>query len=197
MNPALGEQPTRLPSADLARSFGPPDRSSALSGLLAPRPPVTEMARPPQDAPAAPPPVETRQRRTQPASKPAKRASDTADTTATVTVVVYIPASLRERLRDRAATTRLTFTDLVLEALDATHARLADLLAATLPVKSASGSLFSSATRTRRLRHDEPQVQVSIRPTRGDLDVIDRLAEQAGAPSRSALVTTALRAYLA
>lgn len=37
---ALGREPRRLPPTDLAGSFGPPDRASALTGLLTPAHPA-------------------------------------------------------------------------------------------------------------------------------------------------------------
>ena len=39
-------------------------------------------------------------------------------------------------------------------------------------------------------------MQVRLRLTTGDLEVVDRLTAQTSAPNRSALVSTALRAYL-
>lgn len=110
-------------------------------------------------------------------------------------MIVYVPASLRDTLREAAAVRSATYTELVLEAIDATHGRLAALLA-PVSAKTRSGSLFTVPPARRRQRHTEPQVQVSIRPTRGDLDVIDRLTRETAAPSRSALVAAALTAHL-
>jgi hypothetical protein len=109
-------------------------------------------------------------------------------------VVIYVRASVRDRLRQAANTQPgATHTDLVLAALDATHDRLAGRFQATI---ASPTSLFSGRTSRRRLRHEEPQVQLSVRPWADDLAIIDRLVEEMAAPSRSALVDAALDSYL-
>jgi hypothetical protein len=106
--------------------------------------------------------------------------------------VVYLPASVREQLRAAADRDGSTYTAHVLDALEATHHQLSFADAAR-----PAGELFRARPRRQRLRHDEPQVQVSLRPLQDELDVIDRLVGELGAPSRSALVASALRTHLA
>ena len=110
-------------------------------------------------------------------------------------VIAYLPVSLREALRKAADDRSVTYTAIVLDALDDTHDRLEELLTAQHGAPR-SGSLFSGRAGRSRPRHDEPHVQVSLRLTRSDLAVIDELVATHHALNRSALVATALRAHL-
>lgn len=191
----LGEKPSRVPPADLGSAFGAvPDRTAGLRelGLSQPMPTPT----PPAREPERPEPmalVESAQPVTQ--RRPPSRQSSQTSGGGSRSVVVYLPASLQERLRMHSKQQQeRPYTDIVLDAIDETHQRLAQLMA---PVRGdrSPGSLFKGRE-TRRRRHDEPQVQVSLRPSRSDLAVIDRLVREHRAGSRSALVATALDAYL-
>ena len=204
----LGERPSRLPHANLAGAFGgtgPGERSAGLAGRLAPRSSGPRPAGPPQPEtveaqPAAdlleapvPPAPSAREGRPRRRREPQREAPGQAPLQ---TVIVYLPASLREQLRAAASQRRTTHTEVALAALDATHPRLPELLAPQQQATQGT-SLFSARPVTRRPRHDEPHVQVSLRLTTGDLEVIDQLTAQTSAPNRSALVSTALRVYLA
>jgi hypothetical protein len=102
-----------------------------------------------------------------------------------------VDASIRSRLRVHGG--ERSYTEIVLEALDATHARLqAKFNTPAAPLNS----LFVGRRLSRRRRHEEPQVQISLRPLREDVTVIDRLQAQVGAPSRSALINAALDEHL-
>jgi hypothetical protein len=213
--PPLGQQPSRMPTADLGGVFGAgPDRTRGLAGRLAPvaaPPPAPEPVAPPEPAapePAAPVKPSTQEPRPVPMvrdAKPRRPKSEPASPPRTApaealggdrrVVVVYVRASLRGRLRTAAAARPdVTHTDLVLAALDATHDQLGAQFQGTRT--GAPGSMFSGRQGRRRLRHEEPQVQLSIRPWADDLAIIDRLVEEAEAPSRSALVDAALDSYL-
>jgi hypothetical protein len=112
-----------------------------------------------------------------------------------VPVVVYLPVGVRDRLREYAdAEQDRSYTDIVLDAIDETHDRLAELVAPARGNRP-QGSLFKGRERARR-RHDEPQVQVSLRPSKNDLGVIDRLVREHRTGSRSALIAAALDNYL-
>jgi len=202
----LGRQPSRMGRADLGSAFGePPDRARGLAGRLSPVASVPDPT--PDPAPEADPRADDRIEPLPgpaaptrvPAGQPGGRARTTGgprprprtSSGGVQPIVVYLPASLRERLRARA-TGQTTFTDLVLSALDATHERLGDHFTPA----AASTSMFTGRGPRRRLRHDEPQVQVSLRPVTDDLTIIDQLTASLGAPSRSALITAALDLYL-
>lgn len=191
-SPSLGRQPSRLPQENLAAAFGPPDRAAGLTGLLTPAPrtlPAAESPPAPAEQPTSP---RAGQRAPRPrAERPADR--DGASSRPLV-VIVYLPATLRDRLREAAARQAATYTAMVLQAVDATHQRLEGLLAVNRPA-SRPQSLFSGSGGT-RTRNAEPHVQVSLRLTRTDLEVIDRLVVERQAPNRSALIATCLAAYL-
>jgi len=173
----LGEQPHRMPPADLAAAFTP--RASRLVGRLAP------LLATPEQTPATADP--------EPPAHPPKAAVDrpAKDQGPLRTVIAYVPATTRDRLRAAAGQSR-TQTDVVLAALDATYRDLGDAFSDTRPH---AGSLFTGPGRRRR-RHSEPQVQISLRLTTGDLAVLDRLTAELGAPNRSALVSEALARHL-
>jgi hypothetical protein len=182
----LGRQPSRLPAANLASAFGTPDRSAALTGLLAP------VWRADTSAIRTGPEVPKDVAPTAGSSVPA--AAD-RDGSRPVTVIAYLPASLRDRLREVSAGEGSTYTELTLEAIDFTYVRLGELLETSSAARR-PGSLFASSTAPRRRRHSEPQVQVSLRLIPSQLRVIDRLVDEHAAPSRSALVAAALQAHV-
>jgi hypothetical protein len=106
-------------------------------------------------------------------------------------VIVYLAVSLRSRLRSHAATTGRSHTQIVFDALNDTHTRLAELTGAAVP----EDGLFV-AQRSGRRQDREDRVQVSIRPNQENLAVIDGLAGRHTAGNRSALIAAALDAYL-
>ncbi|HWS32514.1 MAG TPA: hypothetical protein VN408_07200 [Actinoplanes sp.] len=107
-------------------------------------------------------------------------------------VIVYLPVSVRSRLRELAASTGRSHTQLVFDALNATHTRLDGLLFEE-PV--GTDGIFL-AQRSGRRRHREDRVQVSIRPHPANLAVIDDLAARHTTGNRSALIAAALDEFL-
>jgi len=107
------------------------------------------------------------------------------------TIVVYVSASIRERLRNSAG--ERTFTAVVLAALDSTYGKLKERFAEP---DAPTNSFFAGRGPSQPRRHSEPHVQVSLRPVRGDLNVIDHLVTEINAPNRSALINGALDEYL-
>ncbi len=110
-------------------------------------------------------------------------------------VVVYLPVSLRSRLRERAAATGRSHTQLVFDALNATHTRLDGLLGTFADRTGPVDGIFL-AQRSGRRRHREDRVQVSIRPHPANLAVIDELAARHTTGNRSALIAAALDEFL-
>lgn len=218
--PSLGARPSRMKPADLGSAFGGSSRSDGLGGRLtplraAPTPPqtTTEQTTTEQttnkSVPAASPPATKESSPKEPA-KAAKAKARVLDSPGRVTprpapvedlgaatkgasqtIVVYLSLSVRERLRAGAGDR--TFTEVVLTALDSTYNRLADRFVAPAPP---SGSLFAGRGLPRVRRNGEPKVQISLRPLRDDLTVIDSLVAEVNAPSRSALIDVALDEYL-
>lgn len=204
--PSLGERPSRMKPADLGSAFGGSSRSDGLGGRLTPLrstpPPVTPDApiRSVEDAEPKPPsstrdPVPVSNRagespaKTTPKTVPAVQPHASAG--ASQTIVVYLGLSVRERLRSGAGDR--TFTDVVLTALDSSYGKLRERFSEPSPP---AGSMFAGRGRPRTRRNREARVQVSLRPLRDDIVVIDRLVDEMNAPSRSALVDAALDEYL-
>lgn len=191
----LGETPSRIPTADLGAAFGPPDRTSALSGQLT-RPSRRQGASPP--AVATPPPdAETAKsvKKVAPRRTGTPRSSD-SEKPASVQLIVYLSVSLKERLRAVARADDVTYTTVVLDAVDATHHQFDELLGtgdADAPRRE--GSLFGVQPVAPTQPGREPHVQVSLRTLRRDLDVLDQLAQRHRV-TRSALIAAALDAHL-
>lgn len=205
---SLGERPSRMKPADLGSAFGGSSRSDGLGGRLTPLrstpAPLTpeasaesvhDVATPKLLAtPETPDPVSNRAgesmvkttRKTAPAARPDAPAGG-----ASQTIVVYLGLSVRERLRSAAGD--LTFTEVVLTALDSSYGRLSKRFSEPDPP---TGSMFAGRGRPRTRRNREARVQVSLRPLRDDIAVIDRLVAELNAPSRSALIDAALDEYL-
>ena len=188
--PSLGSEPSRMPAADLGSAFSAKSRSDGLGGRLTP------MKLAPAPAPAPTQPSEQGATEQKAAKAPARSVKATAPaarldpSSGVQPIVVYVSVSIRERLRSSAG--EYTFTDVVLMALDATHAKLKTHFEQPSPAKS----MFAGRGRATTRRHTEPHVQVSLRPLRDELAVIDQLCTDLKAPNRSALINAALDEYL-
>lgn len=219
----LGERPNPRPRADLSSAFAPPDRASRLGGRLARAPhpsgaqeptgedggaiePAAMPAVAPRPGQGGPSVASTRQPAPSPEPSPTSRGGKRGRSAAsqakqrnaeggTATTIVYLPGEVLELLRQHRLRTGTTYTDLVLDALDATHPRLGELLAATdRPQARPAGSLFAGTNRSRPAAA-QPKAQITLRPRTSDAEVIDALARDLGT-NRSKLVTVALRAHL-
>lgn len=203
----LGRDASPLNPVDLSGAFGTPNRAAGLPNLRTPPPPPAAAPAPvaqpptPPPAPTSPPTPpslpatsEQPQKTAAPATKTRRKATS-RKAKPPATIVVYLASSLRTRLRAHREATGRSHTNVILDALNATHQRLTDLVAAaTSQPAPAMNGLFE--VQPGRHVHDEDQVQVSIRPTTHNLDVIDSLAAQHTAGNRSALVAIALDVYL-
>jgi hypothetical protein len=192
--PSLGDKPSRMRPADLGSAFSAKTRSDGLGGRLAP---MKLAPAPPAQSPQAPEAAASESKAAKVTTpRPVKAAAVPAARTDYASsglqpIVVYVSASIRERLRNEAGDR--TFTDIVLMALDATYAKLQTRF---VEQPSPTKSMFAGRGRPTSRRHAEPHVQVSLRPLRDDLAVIDRLSAELNAPSRSALINAALDEYL-
>lgn len=132
---------------------------------------------------------EVRRKRARPAGH--VPADDTA-ADGTGTTVVYVTPVVREALRRRVQLGRgITFTDLVLDALEAEEPQLRDHWTAN----RRPGGRFQR-TPPRRARREEPGVQIALRLTVSNLNALDTMVAELQAPSRTTLVEQALRFYL-
>jgi hypothetical protein len=191
--PSLGDKPSRMPPADLGSAFSGKSRSDGLGGRLAPMKlaPTLPVQLPQAPEVSTPEPKAARAITPRPVKAPAAPAVRSDASSGLQPIVVYVSASIRERLRNGAG--EWTFTDIVLMALDATHANLQTRF---VEQPAPGKSMFAGRGRATTRRHTEPHVQISLRPLRDDLAVIDRLSSELNAPSRSALINAALDEYL-
>jgi hypothetical protein len=149
---------------------------------------------PPATAPTTHSTARPQKKAPQPKAANRKPAQQDSAEGGTVTSIVYLPGDLLERLRRVRAATGFAYTQLVLDALDATHQILGDLVAqAAAPRARPAGSLFSGPSSTAATV--QPKVQITLRPRRSDATVIDQLAAS-HCVSRSQLVSLALTAHL-
>lgn len=170
-----------LPPADLASAFTTASKPHTLATVLPPRP--TSPA-PSSDAKTVPAETGSEHRKT-------KRRTDSQPTGRTISqglrgVIVYVTPTQRDWIRSQIASSRTT-TDVVLDAIEAHQSQL------TPPVQTApaaAGALFARHTKP------EPQdgVQVQLRMTQANVDILDKVVRDNAFPSRSALVRAALRA---
>lgn len=105
---------------------------------------------------------------------------------------LYLAPEIRNQLRDEGTTTHRSYTEIVLDAIETTYDELVDQYTAR---NSPRRSLFSRPTTTRRRHDDVDRVQVTVRLTLDNEEVLDRLVEEVGAPNRSDFVEQALRLY--
>lgn len=205
-NPSLGDRPSRMKPADLESAFGGSSRSDGLGGRLTPlrtHQPVTidasaesvdDIAKSKPPSPPRPAALTNRtgESPVKTTRKPATAAdADASASGASQTIVVYLGLSIRERLRSGAGDR--TFTEVVLTALDSSYGKLNERFSEPAPL---AGSMFAGRGRPRTRRNREARVQVSLRPLRDDIAVLDRLVAEVNAPSRSALIDAALDEYL-
>jgi len=198
---------TRPARRSLAESFRPsaatPDRAANLEGLLPPRANEQKLSN------AAPPesalvivrdeaPGRARSRRAPRDGSAAnlgheQRERQVPDLVADAVrnVAVYLPLPLLERLRQTARSRELTYADLLVEASAAHLEDLTTTFATATPPPAGSGM----PVRAHR-RLPDPGVQVQIRLDGRQVAWLDEQAERLGAPSRTALVVSLLRAHL-
>jgi hypothetical protein len=214
--PQLGKDASGVPLTDLSGLFGgpvtaavpdraagvpklapPPGRSATSLPNSSPAEPPTTLVPLAQDTAVAPPAVPASATTPEVANRvPAPRRARKSKKRHPSSVVVYLPVSLRTRLRVHATNTSRSHTQIVFDALNGTHDRLAELVtAARRSAEQPTDGLFVVQQPSRRV-HSEDQVQVSIRPNPANLAVIDHLADRHTAGNRSALITLALHHFL-
>ncbi|MDP3893622.1 hypothetical protein [Nocardioides sp.] len=94
------------------------------------------------------------------------------------------------------ATSDTLYRDMVLDALEGTVDQLPDLIAKSSQPTTVKTRLFEREETVAKA-DPEPRVQLTIGGfLNSQLEVIDGLVEEFGAPSRSALVNAALDAFL-
>lgn len=170
--------------------FPPVDGLAKRTRSVPPPPPrpVRTVPSPATKAPTAEPartePAAAKRVRTVAAADPTERA-DTAP------VTLSLPTALAEATTTFAKKHSVTYPDLVMDAIVASHDELAALIAKA-NTKAESDGLF---VRTQRSTAG-PRSTRSFRMRRDNLEVIDQLAEKVAAESRSQLCRVALERFL-
>lgn len=106
---------------------------------------------------------------------------------------VHLPVELAERIDAHKARRDLSNGELVIEALEACHARLDTLLGHRAPT---GGGLFTQRVTRRQRAANGPLFLFNFRLREDDFAVIDDLVTRHGAYSRTHLITAALTDYL-
>lgn len=123
--------------------------------------------------------------------KPAAPAAEERPTGPRSTIV-YVTPAMRDALRQQVAREpHVTFTDLVLDALETHESDLSGLWTSS----AARSGRFTRSSSNRHGRRDEPGVQLALRLTASNVAALDDMMAELGAPSRTALVEEALRRY--
>ena len=204
---------------DVADAFKKPDRSAGLAGRLATRrpqrptqhaeareapPQSQEPTESPETAPQGSEPTPTvaepqeataapQKTRRRPSPRKAGQGSDGR-------LVVSLPVALRDRARAHAGSRGETYLDVALAAVQETHSRLPQLLAARHghdedSTATAAGSLFEHRPRPRKT--PEATAQVTIRGLSvHDRAVLEQLVDDVGAANLTELLTVALDEHL-
>jgi len=203
---AAGEHTVR---ADLGTT-GPADgRSPALADPAPPRPRPGRVRRTdghqaPGQAPAAPV-ADLTQPPPGPGSSHPSREADTPDpgtrparsgrSRSTRPVVLQMPVPVVDATNDYARAHNVTKAEVVLHAVEASRDLFDGMFPAGLP--TGDGPALFEPRRVRRVRRvGEPLAQMQVQLIPSELAVLDGLAEQYRAPSRSQLVGKCLRAFL-
>lgn len=135
--------------------------------------------------------VRSRKRRAAPVTAPAASDVEPSGRQYKSPKQVYLPRSLHQRCLAVAGERSTTMTALILQAVNATHQRLDDVLRAD-DESASPGDLFAIPQATVAT---EPSVQTTMRLTDQQLAVLDDLARRYQT-KRSRLLAAALRLYL-
>jgi hypothetical protein len=114
-------------------------------------------------------------------------------------LVLWTTVAIRSRMKALQADTERVYRDQVLDALEATHRQLPELLkrTSTSTTTKVHGELFERVETATSSANSDERKQLTIRGfLESQLDVIDHLVASTGANSRSALINAALDAYL-
>lgn len=182
------EEPT--PQSDTTEKAKP--AAAAAAATTAPAAPATIE---PEIAAAPKPP-----RRSQPAAKRSTTSADGGEGGPAVKgVPVHLTEEINERLQAHMARTRRSHQTVLMDAIESTYSRLADLVAeSTLTDEDAERTPLFDRTPTRPAPTATGQARFkhTVRMTDRNRKILDDITEQVGAPSRNFLITVAYEAYL-
>lgn len=179
------------PTRDLSGAFG-------RKGTPVARKTPARHARSSTSRPAASLPVPSSQPplpETKPQASPAPRsgkASSAADATLRVGRNVFLSNGLYDAVQHAKISSKRSRTQVLLDAVKATHTQLPGLVAADLAPTVLAGDLWDEVVEPA----SQPKRPLRVDLTLQQLEVIDRLVEQTGARDRSQMLSVALKAYL-
>lgn len=136
--------------------------------------------------------AKTAQRESATSRKP-KKASQSQVNTGYRSFSLSMPTALITRLQQRSRVDDVTHADVLMDAFISESDQISDLLAHAEDKKKSTDGLF---VRQSVRRSAEPMGNLSLRLLATNLDAIDQLVTDHGAPSRSALCVAVLAAYL-
>lgn len=180
----------------------PPRKKTRPKNTSSERPATTSTAggvAPESPSPDAPTPVEP-STVPAPASPASTAAKSEPKERATELITLYLPLDLREMFRNQAKAEKLSHPLLAFTAIEVAYPHLSDLLSQQVSgsTKTPQVSLFQRSSNNSRGRtnHTKAHGDLQFRITKTNAEILDRLVDEFDAPSRSVLITTAIRHYL-
>jgi len=119
--------------------------------------------------------------------------------TASKGVPVHLTEELNERLQDYMARKRWSHQTVLLDAIEATYTRLPELIRAASAADDETTErtpLFDRPSRPAPKASGEARVKHTVRMSDSNRNILDRITEDLGAPSRNFVITVAYEAYL-
>lgn len=119
--------------------------------------------------------------------------------TASKGVPVHLTEELNDRLQDYMARKRWSHQTVLLDAIEATYTRLPELIRAATAADDETTErtpLFDRPSRPAPKASGEARVKHTVRMSDSNRNILDRITEDLGAPSRNFVITVAYEAYL-
>lgn len=172
------------PARDLSGAFARKGSPAARKSAAAPKPVASQSPSPESEVTTAAAP--------EPVARRSAKVSSAADATLRVGRNVFLSNALYDAVQHAKISSKRTRTQVLLDAVKATHTQLSELVAVDLQPKVLAGDLWDEVVEPAT----QPKRPLRVDLTRQQLDVIDRLVEQTGARDRSQMLSVALKAYL-
>lgn len=194
-NDADSEQPTTPAAGESATPTSKPAPATKPAGTtvdVVEQAETTTAAPEPAAAPAERKPRAPR--RTQP-----RETEEGERETASKGVPVHLTEELNERLQDYMARKRWSHQTVLLDAIEATYTRLPELIRAATAADDETTErtpLFDRPSRPAPKASGEARVKHTVRMSDSNRNILDRITEELGAPSRNFVITVAYEAYL-
>ncbi|WP_417541369.1 hypothetical protein [Microbacterium maritypicum] len=197
-NDADSEQPT-TPAGESQRPTSKPAPTTKPAATPAPAP--VDVVDPAESESAAPEPAAApvaRKPRTPRRTQP-RETEDGERETASKGVPVHLTEELNDRLQDYMARKRWSHQNVLLDAIEATYTRLPELIRAATAADDETTErtpLFDRPSRPAPKASGEARVKHTVRMSDSNRNILDRITEELGAPSRNFVITVAYEAYL-